>query len=66
MHGQAYTAALSFEKTTMSDPSSEPVKPTPPPSRILLERFVLGEKHFPSEAAYQAWKALPWWRRLFS
>lgn len=50
----------------MSDPSSEPVKPTPPPSRILLERFVLGEKHFPSEAAYQAWKALPWWRRLFS
>ncbi len=43
-----------------------PEEPIPPPSRILLERFILGEKHFPSEAAYEAWKALPWWRRLFS
>lgn len=46
--------------------NNHPEKPIPPPSRILLERFILGVKHFPSEAAYNAWKALPWWRRLFS
>ena len=46
--------------------NNHPEEPIPPPSRIVLERFILGEKHFPSEAAYEAWKALPWWRRLFS
>ena len=53
-----------FQRTVLMN--NHPEEPIPPPSRVLLERFILGEKHFPSEAAYEAWKALPWWRRLFS
>lgn len=44
----------------------DPKLPEPPPSRILLERGLLGVKHFPSQQAYEAWKKLPWWKRLFS
>lgn len=43
-----------------------PVKPTPPSSRVLVERGLLGVKHFESQAHFEQWRAQPWWRRLFS
>lgn len=41
-------------------------KPVFPSSRVLVERGLLGVKHFDTEGAHARWKSLPWWRRLFS
>ena len=45
--------------------TSLPERPSPPPSRILVERGFLGELHFDSPAHYDAWKSQSWWRRWF-
>lgn len=45
--------------------NTPPIRPIPPPSRILVERGFLGELHFDSPAHYDAWKAQSWLRRWF-
>lgn len=52
------------QEDTTKTPQDQP--PTFPPSRILLERGLLGEKYFASRQEFEAWKKLPWWKRLFS
>ena len=42
-----------------------PVRPTFPPSRMVVERGMLGVIHFESPAHYDAWKAQSWLRRWF-
>lgn len=50
-----------FDRFHLAGP--EPVFPS---SRVLVERGLLGVKHFDTEDAHAQWKSLPWWRRLFS
>jgi hypothetical protein len=62
---QFYSGTPSKPKEEPRDEFSEiPAPPTPPECRIIYEGFMTA-RVFEKESEYLAWKALPWYKRIF-